>query len=606
MGVNMLHDIVPTHLVINAMRDSGYKNAAYAIAELIDNAIQADATKVELLCFERSELIKQRKRSRIHQIAVLDNGKGMNATILRLALQFGNGTRLNPEDQTGIGRFGMGLPNSSISQAKRLDVWSWQSGVESALHTFIDIDEIKENNLREVPEPKHSPIPDVWLNTGTAFGDSGTLVVWSNIDRCMWRSAKAIIDNSKMLIGRIYRYFLEDQRVSIRLGAFDEGNVRQGVGWEDVLPNDPLYLIANTSCPSPFENTPMFDAWGPPMEFRIKFRGEEHNVWVRFSIAKEEARLVDNAGSRPHGRHARDNVGVSLVRADRELELDTSWLISYDPRERWWGAEINFAPALDDLFGVTNNKQAARNFSQMAKEDPTQLMSDHTSYAAMRESMEAEEDPRMTLAEIVAHLQSNIREMRKRIESQTKGYRTPEKRHEESRSEEKSTYATIKRIEEGTGRQGESDRQAELIQEPEIRQAEIVETLVEKGVARVQAEELASQTIGRGFKYVKAVANLESPVFFDVSSKGGSILVSLNANHPAYPKLVELLEESVENADEDELRMRLTSAREGLELLLFAWARYEDEQPNALARSRSQDARIDWGRLARDFMSDEE
>lgn len=43
------HDIVPAHLVVKAMRDSGYKNAAYAIAELMDNSIQAGATKVELL-----------------------------------------------------------------------------------------------------------------------------------------------------------------------------------------------------------------------------------------------------------------------------------------------------------------------------------------------------------------------------------------------------------------------------------------------------------------------------------------------------------------------------------------------------------------------------
>ena len=46
-------DIVPTRLVVEAMRDNGYKNAAYAIAELIDNAIQAGATLVELLCGEQ-------------------------------------------------------------------------------------------------------------------------------------------------------------------------------------------------------------------------------------------------------------------------------------------------------------------------------------------------------------------------------------------------------------------------------------------------------------------------------------------------------------------------------------------------------------------------
>ena len=44
------HDIVPVHLAVQAMRDNGYKNAAYAIAELMDNSIQAGATQVELLC----------------------------------------------------------------------------------------------------------------------------------------------------------------------------------------------------------------------------------------------------------------------------------------------------------------------------------------------------------------------------------------------------------------------------------------------------------------------------------------------------------------------------------------------------------------------------
>ncbi|MFM6209134.1 ATP-binding protein, partial [Planktothrix sp.] len=73
------HDIVPAHLAVQAMRDNGYKNAAYAIAELMDNAIQAGASQVELLCGERKTQVDQRKRSRIEQIAVLDNGRGMDA-----------------------------------------------------------------------------------------------------------------------------------------------------------------------------------------------------------------------------------------------------------------------------------------------------------------------------------------------------------------------------------------------------------------------------------------------------------------------------------------------------------------------------------------------
>jgi hypothetical protein len=147
--------IIPSELAIVAMRDSGYKNTAYAIAELIDNSQQAGATEIEVICLETEKLIEERKRSRIDRLAVIDNGQGMDAPTLRMALQFGNGTRLN--DRSGIGRFGMGLPNASISQAGRVDVWSWQNGPDNAVHSYIDVDEIREGRQRYIPEPQHSP-----------------------------------------------------------------------------------------------------------------------------------------------------------------------------------------------------------------------------------------------------------------------------------------------------------------------------------------------------------------------------------------------------------------------------------------------------------------
>ena len=50
-------NIVPASLAVKAMRDSGYKNAAYAIAELVNNAVQAGASTVEILCQEDEELV---------------------------------------------------------------------------------------------------------------------------------------------------------------------------------------------------------------------------------------------------------------------------------------------------------------------------------------------------------------------------------------------------------------------------------------------------------------------------------------------------------------------------------------------------------------------
>jgi hypothetical protein len=129
----------------------------------------------------------------------------------------------------------------------------------------------------------------------------------------------------------MYRKFLHDGRVTIRFAALNaadpEGTLREGFA----LPNDPGYLMAQTSCYPPFHDTPMFQPWGdhPEAVFGIKFRGHVHPVRVRFSIAKEEARRTNNAGSLPHGRHAARNVGVSIVRADRELELDQNYVIQY-------------------------------------------------------------------------------------------------------------------------------------------------------------------------------------------------------------------------------------------------------------------------------------
>ena len=61
---------------------------------------------------------------------------------LKTSLQFGNGTKL--KSRKGIGRFGIGLPNASISQCRHVEVYSWQNS--KCLQTYLDIDE-KINSL---------------------------------------------------------------------------------------------------------------------------------------------------------------------------------------------------------------------------------------------------------------------------------------------------------------------------------------------------------------------------------------------------------------------------------------------------------------------------
>ena len=128
-------------LAIGSMRDTGYRDAAAALAEIIDNSVQAQAKRVEVLVLERESRVVSRTSWQAERIGVLDNGTGMTSEVLVAALQFGNGAY--KDDHSGIGKFGMGLPQSSISQCKRVDVYTWQDGPDNAIHTYLDIDAIE-------------------------------------------------------------------------------------------------------------------------------------------------------------------------------------------------------------------------------------------------------------------------------------------------------------------------------------------------------------------------------------------------------------------------------------------------------------------------------
>src|SRR3546814_14449583 len=100
--------------------------------------------------------------------------------------------------------------------------------------------------------------------------------------------------------------------------------------------------MSPTSTPSPFHDKPMFQRWGEEdHKFPITTDTGTHQVTVRIAWARPETVCKDgtNRGATPYGRHAHKNLGLSIVRADRELDLDDNWVNSYDPVERWWGVE---------------------------------------------------------------------------------------------------------------------------------------------------------------------------------------------------------------------------------------------------------------------------
>lgn len=593
-------EVIPPYLAVKAMRDSGYKNTAYALAELIDNAIQATADTVEVFCFESRVIVSERERKRLSTIGVLDNGSGMNASTLRQALQFGNGTRLN--DRSGIGRFGMGLPNSSISQCRRLDVWTWQTGPDNAIHTYLDLNDIEGGNSRSVPTPELDPLPEKWRSLSKALTTKGTLVVWSGFDehRLTWKGSRATLDHTETLIGRMYRKFIDDGSVEIRFVALDEDSV---IDERLAKANDPLYLMTSSCTPAPFNTKAMFQKWGESdAVFPIEYNDSSSNVTVRLSWATQETVPQDgtNRGDTLYGKHAAKNIGVSIVRAKRELELDSSWANGYDPRERWWGVEVDFPPELDEVFGVTNNKQTATTFSHMSQFDWETEAEPGEKYMDFKQRLKDEGDTRVHLIDIVNYINEQLGQLRTRLHDQTKGQRGGGSRHEDTSVEDTATTKWKERAE--SGYEAESDNETF----DKDAQDALVKDLVEsKHYPDSVAREIAEAVEKRGRKIIFVTAESDSQAFFQVDPRPGGITeIILNTRHPAYNKLWKVLDTNVSEANASELIERIDNASTTLKLLLAAWARYEEE--DVPSRDKIRDIRHEWGKMAKNFIGEGE
>ena len=624
--------IVDPRMTVEAMRDSGYKSTTHALAELIDNAIESGATAIEIFGVSRRD--NSTGRSTLKELAVLDNGEGMDGITLRGSLRYGHGTR---RQRRGIGRFGLGLPNSSMSQARRVDVWSWQASVTNALHTWLSIDDV-EAGVREIPPPELRPIPQAYRDAARhGFEDSGTLVVWTDLDRVEWKQASTTFKHTETLLGRIYRRFLAKSSERLNPGdpRADEIGQRRTITCIPILdnggatevqtdrvvtvrPNDPLYLMSETSCPEDFGPGPMFtELEGSPFTVPVRYQGREYGVRVRASYARphvrdslapgaawpEQCRGRD-AGHAPWGKHADQNMGVSLMRAHREIQLDDSWVSGDDPRERWWTVEVDFPTALDEVFGVTNNKQGTMTFQRLAQYDwQREALPNEQSSGDVRRRMEEDGDHRTHLLDLRKQIANAIKAMRSRVrEARVRRG----KRHtldEDQKADAKATAAIKRRMSEGY--EGESERAGQSGTETEHEKAHVESLVGKHHLEQTDALQRIDETIKAGSRVRWIQSAQSSAAFFDVESLPNVIQVALNTSHPVHSHLYDVMHPDVEEMTEDEVRERLRKAAAAFRVLIYSWARYEEEQ-NERDRRRVRDARVEWGKCAEEFFDEDD
>ena len=606
--------IVSPKLTIEAMRDSGYKDTDHALAELIDNSVEAGADLVEIFAVETPPDPNQRfARSRVSEIAVADNGEGMDATTLRRALKFGDGTRLD-RSKRGIGRFGVGLPQSSISQCKRVEIWTWQNGPDNALYCYLDLDEIKASGQIEVPEPVRAAVPDRWRTVAENTAEpTGTLVVWSNLDRVRWSGGAKTLERTADLCGRIYRKFLigPENQTTINLKLVSDETEQLATEHEQTcLPNDPLYLMTPSSTPEPFQDRPMFELYNQ-RKWSVSVGDIEGEIQVRCTMARPDSinekksenpwpKSYSKAGDAPWGKHADRNKGVSIVRARRELELSTAWVNNYEPEERWWSAEVEFDPILDEIFGVVNNKQHAHTFVSGAGFNWEEWKEPDETQGEFRERLNETSDHRAHLLDVWVWINEQIKRMRKEREKIMEGT-GPKPRHPQTGEEMEDVATRVINEQAEMGDIGHSDSAPKASEDEKIEQ--LVDSARQVRVGDKTAREWAKETVHNGRRVLsKAVTLGHQDAFFDVESVNDVIEVWLNQQHPVYEHLIQVVGSEVDDqTPSEELSKLLRKAEFTLKLLLISWARFEDKAPLGL-KGTLEDVRMDWGREARKFL----
>ncbi len=572
-------------VAMRAMRDSRYRRESNAIAELIDNSVDARARRVELLLFEEQRQGNVNDVWRVGQLAVVDDGLGMDPRTLQQALRFGG--RSDDGRIHRIGKYGVGLPTASASQCLRVDIWTWQEPTEQPWHCFLDIGAIERGEVSSIAPAERHPLDERVRRFVTSQGlrsNSGTVVLWSDIDRIKARP-ETIFGRLEREIGRIHRHRISDGRLTIHARAIRDGVVRPETD-RSLRPNDPLFLMEDTATAPPWDHEPMFKPYGESMRYTVDVDGRMEHVEVRYSMVKREAIGNDptQPGRRPHGKDAMENAGVSIVREERELLLDRSFVGAGarrdEPQHRWWGCEVRFDSGCDDLFGVDHNKQMASAFSDLAEE---MARSDDADYV-LREQLKEDHQ----LYEIVEDIRSTIRAMRGEINQMFGQRRAALQRSKtispEKEAERRASLAVADQLESGATLT-QTDRMREQTS-PEVRIARFASFLQDRGVA--DPEDSAREHVEENIWFRFRSAELSGSQIFMVERSEGILVVVLNVHHPIH-KFIQFLEQREDN------QMAHQSAVAILTLIL-AWARMEDHIERTDDRRELQNIAIEWGK----------
>jgi hypothetical protein len=324
--------------LIKSIAEQGY-SLETALADLMDNSITANASRIEVLTkIDEEPFI----------LFLSDNGDGMSIESLKRNMQFPSKSPEHSRESNDLGRFGLGLKTASFSQTRAFTVLSRKKGTDFFSGLTWDVKHLKDSGKWEIiinSEEEISKILEQYNNISDDHQNSSkdfipnTIVVWKGLykfenflDVRNKQDAlkEEITYTTSEYLSIVFHKFLEREtnRVEIRIN-----NTLVKPFNPFPKPNDKNNIRAL----EPFHTT-----FGDDI---VKIQG-----FVLPNISIKETRENSNPWT-PYNKSLMDMEGLYIYRADR-LILFGGWngLIKKTPRLQLGRLKIDIGNKVDHLF----------------------------------------------------------------------------------------------------------------------------------------------------------------------------------------------------------------------------------------------------------------
>ena len=343
--------LVVAEAFVRGIRHIGYKSNIEALAELVDNSIQAYAERIDLVL----GYADGGSSAKPEQLAVIDDGHGMSPDMLRFAMMWGGTHREN--DRHGLGRFGYGLPCATVSIGRRFTIYSKLR--EGRVHSVsLDLDLLDRGDYKNsssviaIPAAQPAALPgfvvDAIKRDHPQGWKSGTVVVIDKLDRLDWATATGLRRNLVRHFGVTYHKLLAATAIHV------EG--------EQVRPIDPLFLDPTAELHSlDDDRAQALD----PLTLSVECEnGRSGDVTLRYAWlpptfgASDKTRDAIGMNANKRFPIIKQYHGLVFSRNGRVVDVQsrTPWT-TFINNDRYIRIEVEFSASLDEAFGVTTAKQ---------------------------------------------------------------------------------------------------------------------------------------------------------------------------------------------------------------------------------------------------------